>query len=249
PAELGNLSSLYKFKFENNPRQSIWRRRKQLTGGPAYGESLALWKARIRPKQETKPPTLDGDTKEEFAPAPPTYPSPAYLSRQQQTGESDEKQEEEAPVPLGSPNKRQEAVGERVRSREHASLSRQKAEEADRGSTAQLSSSSGLNSLVRENPEALEDIQRVIGSPVAGSFPPDDQLSDVERHRKLGMSLATSTALGENAVAAPETVVPEPDEEPGEDVDVAGGQALWQQLAISESAERFLGRSGDRGRR
>ncbi|CAN0020515.1 unnamed protein product [Ectocarpus sp. 13 AM-2016] len=66
--------------------------------------------------------------------------------------------------------------------------------------TGQLSSSAGLDSLIRENPEALEDIQRVLESTVAGSFYPDDERRDMERRRKLGTFVTMSNALGEVAL-------------------------------------------------
>ncbi|CAN0231994.1 unnamed protein product, partial [Ectocarpus fasciculatus] len=62
---------------------------------------------------------------------------------------------------------------------------------------AQLSSSAGLDSLIRENPEAMEDLQRVLEAQVAGSFHADDELGDVQSRRKLGTLVTMSTALGE----------------------------------------------------
>ncbi|CAM9871247.1 unnamed protein product [Ectocarpus sp. 12 AP-2014] len=105
--------------------------------------------------------------------------------------------EKEAPVPLGSPNGRREAVRKRVPSPKRASLSLGKEEEVDRVFKAQLSSSAGLDSLIRKNPGALEDIQRVIEAPVAGSFSADNELSDMQSRRKLGTLVTMSTALGE----------------------------------------------------
>ncbi|CAM9906467.1 unnamed protein product, partial [Ectocarpus fasciculatus] len=46
PTELASLSALSSFGYGNNPPQSIWRRRKQLTGGPAKREGLDSWRAR-----------------------------------------------------------------------------------------------------------------------------------------------------------------------------------------------------------
>ncbi|CAN0057297.1 unnamed protein product [Ectocarpus sp. 6 AP-2014] len=202
PTELGNLRLLSTLGFGNNGPNSIWRRRKKLSGGPAEGEGLRSWKERIRPKKETKPRTLKSDEQEEGAPVPPPPPSPVMLPQQQETGEGDAKDKgaPDAPVLLDSPNQIQETVGERVRSPEHASLSPRKEEEVDRMFSAQLSSSAGLDSIIRENPGALEDIQRVIESTVAGRFHPDDELSDMDRRRKLGTLVTMSKVLGEVAL-------------------------------------------------
>ncbi|CAM9851490.1 unnamed protein product, partial [Ectocarpus sp. 8 AP-2014] len=199
PRELGNLSALETFRFGNRGSKAFLRRGNKLTGGPSKGEGLDSWRARIRPKQETKPRTLIGDEKEEDAPAPPPSPRPVLLPQQQETGEGDGN-EEDAPVPLGFPNQREGAVGKRVRSPEHTLLSPGKAKEMDRLFSAQLSSSAGLDSLIREKPKALEDIQRVIESTVAGSVFPDDKLSDIDGRRKLGTLVTMSTALGEVAL-------------------------------------------------
>ncbi|CAM9483769.1 unnamed protein product [Ectocarpus sp. 12 AP-2014] len=197
PTELGNLRALSTFKFgNNNAPKSIWRRRKKLSGGPAKGEELDSWRERIRSKRETKPQTLKGDIKEEDAPVPPTSPPQVLLPQHQQAGEGDEK-EEDGPAPLDSPNQRQEVVGERVRSPERASLSPGMAEKVDRLFQAQLSSSAGLDSLIKENPAALEDIQRVLEVPAAGSLYPDDELREIDGRRKLGTLVTMSTALGE----------------------------------------------------
>ncbi|CAN0439634.1 unnamed protein product, partial [Ectocarpus sp. 12 AP-2014] len=154
-----------------------------VAGGPTEGEGLDSWRARIRPKQETEPQTLKGDEKEQDAPVPPTYLPPVLLPQQ-----------------LVAPNQREGAMGGRVRSPKSASSSPRKAEEADRAFRAQLSSSAGLDSLIKGNPEALEDIQRVIEAQVGGSFYPDDEPSEVERRRKLGTLVTMSTALGEVAM-------------------------------------------------
>ncbi|CAN0186483.1 unnamed protein product, partial [Ectocarpus sp. 12 AP-2014] len=144
--------------------------------------------------------TGDGEKKEEDAPVPfPSIP-PVMLPQQQETGGGDEN-EEDVPLPPVSPNQKEEVVGERVRSPEHASLSPGKAEEVDRVFRAQLSSSAGLDSLIRENPEALEDIQQVIKAQAAGSFCFDDELSDMERRRKLGTLVDMAKALGEVALS------------------------------------------------
>ncbi|CAN0209967.1 unnamed protein product, partial [Ectocarpus fasciculatus] len=221
-------------------------------GGPAKGEGLDSWRARIRPTQETKRPTLKVEHKEKDSPVPPTPPPPVLLPQQPQTDEGDEKEEdvqvptastppvllpqeqeegqgdetqadaqvptastppvllpqqreegkgnkeeENAPVPLDSPNLAQEAVGERVRSPEHASLSAEKVEEVDREFRAQLSSSAGLDSLIRDSPKALEDIQQVFEAQVTGSLSAGNELSDVQSRRKLGTLVTMSTALGE----------------------------------------------------
>ncbi|CAM9609772.1 unnamed protein product [Ectocarpus fasciculatus] len=108
--------------------------------------------------------------------------------------------EQNAPVPLGSPNQRQEAVGELVPSPEHGSSSAEKAEEVDRVFRTQISSSAGLDSLIRENPEAMEDVRQVIEAQVAGSFYVDDELSSMEGRRKLGTLVTMSAALGEVAL-------------------------------------------------
>ncbi|CAM9482847.1 unnamed protein product [Ectocarpus sp. 12 AP-2014] len=156
----------------------------------------------MRLEHEAKPQTLRGDRMAEDSPVPPTSPPPVLLPQQQETDEGDTKDKgaPDAPVPLGSPNQREEVVGERVRSPEHASLSPEEAAKVDRVFTGQLSSSAGLDSLIRENPAALEDIQRVLESTVAGSFCPDDERSDMERRRKLGTLVTMSNALGEVAL-------------------------------------------------
>ncbi|CAN0047567.1 unnamed protein product [Ectocarpus sp. 12 AP-2014] len=153
----------------------------------------------MRLEQKAKPQTLKGDKTKEAAPAPSPSTSPRLIPEQQQTGEGDET-EGDPPVLFGSPNQRQEEVGERIRSSEHVSLSPGKTEEVDRLFKVQLSSSAGLDSLVRENPEALEDIQRAINASAAGSFYFDDELSEMERRRKLGTLVTVSNALGEVAL-------------------------------------------------
>ncbi|CAN0317987.1 unnamed protein product, partial [Ectocarpus fasciculatus] len=54
-----------------------------------------------------------------------------------------------------------------------------------------------VDSLVRQNPEALKDIQRVLEAQVAGSLSPDHDRGDMERRRKLGTLVTMSTVLGE----------------------------------------------------
>ncbi|CAM9230442.1 unnamed protein product, partial [Ectocarpus sp. 13 AM-2016] len=168
PTGLGNLSALSAFEFGNTGLKAFLRRGNRLTGGPAYGEGLDSWREGLARKQKTKLETFRGD-----------------------------QMEEEAPVPLGSPNGRHEAVRKRVRSPKRASLSPGKEEEVDRVFKAQLSSSAGLDSLIRKNPGALEDIQRVIEAPVAGSSSEDNELSDMQSRRKLSTLVTMSTALGE----------------------------------------------------
>ncbi|CAN0348374.1 unnamed protein product, partial [Ectocarpus sp. 12 AP-2014] len=68
---------------------------------------------------------------------------------------------------------------------ERASSSPEQTEEVARLFRLQLSSSVGLDSLIRENPEARADIQRVIKAPVDGSLYFDDELTNMERRRKL----------------------------------------------------------------
>ncbi|CAM9228091.1 unnamed protein product, partial [Ectocarpus sp. 8 AP-2014] len=206
PTELGNLIALLDINLGNTQltgESYCWRKHNEYLdsdkGGPAEGEGLDSWRARMRLQQETEPQALKGDKKEEDAPVPPTPPPPVLLLEQQQPGEGDE-QEEDAPVPPGSPNQREEVVGGRVRSPENASLSPGKAEEVDRLFSAQLSSSAGFDSLIKIKPAALEDIQRVIEAPAAGSFHFDDELSDMERRRKLGTLVTMSNALGEVAL-------------------------------------------------
>ncbi|CAN0251301.1 unnamed protein product, partial [Ectocarpus fasciculatus] len=206
-------------------------------GGPETGEGLDSWRARIRPTQEMKPPTLKVDHQEEDVAVPALSTPPVLVPQQSQTAEDDEK-EQDPFRPFGTPNQRQEEVGEQARSPEHGSLSPEKAEvgrsfraqdpfrsfwtpnqrqeevgaqtrspehgslspekaEVDRSFRAQLSSSAGLDSLIRENPEAMEDLQRVIEAQVAGSFHADDELGDVQSRRKLGTLVTMSTALGE----------------------------------------------------
>ncbi|CAM9974691.1 unnamed protein product [Ectocarpus fasciculatus] len=125
----------------------------------------------MRLKQETKPQTLKGDRKEEDTPVPPTSSPPEG-----------------------------EVVAESASSPKRVSSSPGNAEEVDRSFRAQLSSSAGLDSLIRENPEAMEDIQRVLEATVAGSVYLNDQLSSMEGRRKLGTLVTMSTALGEVAL-------------------------------------------------
>ncbi|CAM9165972.1 unnamed protein product [Ectocarpus sp. 4 AP-2014] len=190
PTELGNLGLLSKFEFENNAPKSIWRRRKNISGEPGKGERLVSWRERIRPQQDTKPRTLKGYEKEEDAPVLPNSPPPVLPPQQQEGYDS----EDDDLMPPGSPNRGQEAAGEPVRSPESARRS-------DRLFRAQLSSSTGLDSLFRANSEALDDMQRVIKAPAVGSFYFDDEVSDMERRRKLGTLMTMSTALGEVAVS------------------------------------------------
>ncbi|CBJ33257.1 Hypothetical leucine rich repeat protein [Ectocarpus siliculosus] len=199
PTELANLSALSEFEFGNNGLKTFLRRGDKLTGGPAKGEGLDSWRERMGRNPKTTPQTLTGDKKEEDAPAPRTSPPPVLLPQQQQIDAGDET-EEDAPVPLGSPNSREVVVEERVRSPEHASLSPGKAEEVDPMVRAQFSSSAGLGPLIRENPEALEDIQRVIEATTVRSIHPDDELSDIQSRRNLGTLVTMSTALGEVAL-------------------------------------------------
>ncbi|CAN0057169.1 unnamed protein product [Ectocarpus sp. 6 AP-2014] len=140
--------------------------------------------------------TGDGEKKEEDAPVPFPSTPPVGLPQQQETGGGDEN-EEDGPLPLVSPTH----VGGRVRSPENASLSPGKAAEVNQLFRVQLSSSAGLDSLIKENPEALEDIQRVIKAPAAGGFYFDDELSDMERRRKLGTLVNMAKALGEVALS------------------------------------------------
>ncbi|CAM9613159.1 unnamed protein product [Ectocarpus fasciculatus] len=152
----------------------------------------------MRFEQTTKPQTLKG-AQGEGAPVPPPSTPPVLIPQQKETGEGDE-EEEDAPVMLGSPNPRQGAGGEQVRFSQHGSLSPEQAEEVNGVLRAQLSSSAVLDSLIRENPQAMEDIQRVIEATVAGSFCLNDQLSSMEGRRKLGTLVTMSTALGEVAL-------------------------------------------------
>ncbi|CAM9449685.1 unnamed protein product [Ectocarpus sp. 8 AP-2014] len=199
PTELANLSALSTLKYQTNAPKSIWRRRKKLTRGPKDGEGLDSWRARMRLQQKTKPRTLNGDQREEDAPVPQPPTPPVLLRPQLEEGKSD-KSKEDDPVPIGSLNRKEEVGGERTRSPERASLSPGKAKEVDRLFRAQLVSSAGLDSLIRENPEALEDIQRVIEATTARRIYPDDELSDMDGHRKLGTLVTMSTALGEVAL-------------------------------------------------
>ncbi|CAM9762173.1 unnamed protein product, partial [Ectocarpus sp. 13 AM-2016] len=95
---------------------------------------------------------------------------------------------------------RPETAGGPVRSPEHDFLSPEKAAKLDRMFSAQLSSSAGLDTLIEKNPDALEDIQRVIAASTARSVYPDDELSDMDGRRKLGTLVTMSTALGEVAL-------------------------------------------------
>ncbi|CAN0264269.1 unnamed protein product, partial [Ectocarpus fasciculatus] len=105
--------------------------------------------------------------------------------------------EENAPVAvLGSPTQREATVGEQAVSQGYASSSPEQAE-VDRLFRAQLLSSAGVDSLIRESPEAMEDIQRVLEAQVAASFSPDHERGDMESRRKLGTLVTMSTALGE----------------------------------------------------
>ncbi|CAM9928068.1 unnamed protein product, partial [Ectocarpus fasciculatus] len=86
PAELGNLSALSNFQLGNTGSKFIFRRGNKVTGGPAKGESLGSWKARLRREQERK---LHGDQKEANVPVPPPSLPPVVPSQQQETGEGD----------------------------------------------------------------------------------------------------------------------------------------------------------------
>ncbi|CAM9241661.1 unnamed protein product, partial [Ectocarpus sp. 4 AP-2014] len=86
----------------------------------------------------------------------------------------DEKNEEDTPVLLGSPNQKGVMVAE-GRSPGHISFSQEKAA-VNHLFRAQLSSSAGLGSLLTENPGPLEDMQRVVQAPLPGSFSPDNEL-------------------------------------------------------------------------
>ncbi|CAN0135859.1 unnamed protein product, partial [Ectocarpus fasciculatus] len=137
PAELGNLHALQGFTFGNTGGlKGLLRFGNKLTGGPAEGEGLDSWKARIRGD-------IDHQEEDDDVPAFESVPSSrvSFMGRwQAQTGEDDEIKQD-ASVPLSTPNQRQEEA------------------EVDRSFRAQLSSSAGLDSLIRENPEALQDIQ------------------------------------------------------------------------------------------
>ncbi|CAM9783629.1 unnamed protein product, partial [Ectocarpus fasciculatus] len=173
-----NLHALQGFKSGNTGGlKGLLRFGNKLTGGPAEGEGLDSWKARIRGD-------IDHQEEDDDVPAFESVPSSrvSFMGRwQAQTGEDDEIKQD-ASVPLSTPNQRQEEA------------------EVDRSFRAQLSSSAGLDSLIRENPEALQDIQRVMEAHVAGSFHADDELSSMEGRRKLGTLVTMSTALGEVAV-------------------------------------------------
>ncbi|CBJ28474.1 Hypothetical leucine rich repeat protein [Ectocarpus siliculosus] len=199
PTELANLSALSTLKYQTNAPKSIWRRRKKLTGGPRDGEGLDSWRTRVRFEQRTKPRTLKGDQRGKDAPVPPP-PAPTVLLPQQQQIDAGDETEEDAPVLLDSPNQRQEVVAGSANSTGRASTSPEKAEEVDRLFRAQLVSSAGLDSLIRENPAALENIQLAIERQVAGSFYPDNELGDMQSRRNLGTLVTMSTALGEVAL-------------------------------------------------
>ncbi|CAN0058079.1 unnamed protein product [Ectocarpus sp. 6 AP-2014] len=199
PTELANLSALSTLKYETNAPKSIWRRRKKLTGGPRDGEGLDSWRTRVRFEQRTKPRTLKGNQRGKDAPVP-LPPAPTVMLPQQQQIDAGDETEEDAPVLLDSPNQRQEVVAESAISPGRASTSPEKAEEADRLFRAQLVSSAGLDSLIRENPAALENIQLAIERQVAGNFYPDNELGDMQSRRNLGMLVTMSTALGEVAL-------------------------------------------------
>ncbi|CAM9745508.1 unnamed protein product, partial [Ectocarpus fasciculatus] len=51
PAKLGNLDALSDVHFGNTRSKSLLRRGRKLTGGPAKGESLESWRARLRREQ------------------------------------------------------------------------------------------------------------------------------------------------------------------------------------------------------
>ncbi|CAN0517757.1 unnamed protein product, partial [Ectocarpus sp. 12 AP-2014] len=192
PTELANLSTLSTLQVGNTRSKAILRRGNKLTGGPAKGEALGAWKDRILRKQRA----VKDQQKDAQAPEPPPSTPPRLLPQQQEADESDRK-EENAPMALGSPTQGEEVVEDRALSLEHASLSPRKKPEVDRLFRAQLSSSAGLDSLISENPEALEDIQRVIEAHVVGSISPDNERSDMERRRELGTLVSMTTALGE----------------------------------------------------
>lgn len=142
------------------------------------GERLDLWRARIRPKQETKPQTKRGD------------------------------ENEDSPTPLGSLNIKGEVLAESAVSPERASLFSKTAEEVSQLFRGQVRSSAGLDSLIRKDPKALTAIKGVIESPISEGFFPIDELSDRERHRKLDTLVAMSTALGEVVVNAVHDTIP-----------------------------------------
>ncbi|CAM9160171.1 unnamed protein product, partial [Ectocarpus fasciculatus] len=197
PEELGNLTALRIAQFAS----SDWHNGNTLSGGPAVGEKLDSWRQRLKRPQETlkgsQKEELKGSHKDKNTPVPSLLTPPVLLPQQRETGEGEgEPNEEDAPLPLGSPDQRHETVGERARSPERASWSAEKAE-VDELFRAQLLSSAGLGSLIRENSEALEDVQHVIEEIVAGQFSPGDECSGLERCRELGTFVAMSTALGE----------------------------------------------------
>ncbi|CAN0348336.1 unnamed protein product, partial [Ectocarpus sp. 12 AP-2014] len=64
PSCLGSLQKLQQLELGLN----------QLAGGPAIGEGLDSWRARMRLQQKTKQQTLKGDEKEEASLVPPTPP-------------------------------------------------------------------------------------------------------------------------------------------------------------------------------
>ncbi|CAM9572151.1 unnamed protein product, partial [Ectocarpus fasciculatus] len=223
PAELGNLRALLILRLRDTGSKSIFRPGgNKLTGGPAKGEGLQSWKARMRRQQERN---LQGDHKEANVPVPPPSLPPVVPSQQRETGEGENKEEtapvslpvttpvllpqlqqqtvdgdddeENAPVAaLGAPTEREEMVGGQAASQGYASLSPEQAE-VDRLFQEQLLSFAGVGSLIRQNPGAMMDIQRVLQAQVAGSFSPDHERGDFERRRKLGTLITMSTALGE----------------------------------------------------
>ncbi|CAB1098875.1 unnamed protein product [Ectocarpus sp. CCAP 1310/34] len=152
PTGLANLSALSTLQVGNTRSKAILRRGNKLTGGPAKGEALGAWKDRILRKQQA----VKDQQKEAQAPEPPPSTPPRLLPQQQEAGESDQK-EENAPMPLGSSTQGEEVMEDRAPSLEHAFLSPRKEQEVDRFFRAQLSSSAGLGSPIRENPESLED--------------------------------------------------------------------------------------------
>ncbi|CAN0449380.1 unnamed protein product, partial [Ectocarpus fasciculatus] len=105
----------------------------------------------VVPSQQRE--TGEGEKRPENAPVPLPATPPVLLPQLQQTGDGDDNEENAPVAALGAPTEREEMVGKRAVSQGYASSSPEQVE-VDRLFRAQLLSSAGVDSLVRQNPEA-----------------------------------------------------------------------------------------------
>ncbi|CAM9186598.1 unnamed protein product [Ectocarpus sp. 8 AP-2014] len=146
----------------------------------------------------------EGDEKEEEFSAPLPGTPPVLSPPLQETGQGDE-HHEDARMPRDSPTGTGEvvverALSERALSANRSSLSHEE-QEADRLFRGQILASAGLGSLTKGNPEALDKFQRVIEAPVAGTFFFGDELSDLEKRRRISALMTMAMDLGEVALS------------------------------------------------